>query len=43
MKDWFADIQKYYAKGLWKAAMVEQAVAKGKLTAAQAAAILGGE
>lgn len=35
-------IKKWYAQGLWTAAMVEQAVTKGVLTAAQAAGILEG-
>lgn len=36
-------IKKWYAQGLWTAAMVETAVAKGILTAAEASAITGGE
>lgn len=35
-------IKKWYAQGLWTAAMVEQAVTKGVLTAAEAADITGG-
>lgn len=36
-------IKKWYHMGLWTAAMVEQAVTKGILTAAEASAITGSE
>ena len=36
-------IKKWYRMGLWTTSMVENAVRKGILTAAESAAILGGE
>lgn len=36
-------IKKWYRMGLWTAPMVENAVRKGILTAAEASAITGGE
>lgn len=40
MKD---KIKKWYGQGLWTAAMVEAAVAKGFLTAAEGGEITGGD
>lgn len=37
----FETIKKYYDKGLWTAAMVQNAVAKGKITQEQADEITG--
>lgn len=39
-KNWFDDIRKYYTAGLWTADMVQNAVAKGKLTQEQCNEIL---
>lgn len=37
----FEKIKKWYKQGLWSEAMVQNAVEKGKITAEQAAEILG--
>ena len=37
----FEKIKKWYAQGLWTETMVQNAVAKGVITEAQAAEILG--
>lgn len=37
----FETIKKYYDKGLWTAAMVQNAVVKGKITQEQADEIVG--
>lgn len=37
----FEKIKKWYAQGLWSAAMVRNAVTKGVITEAQATEILG--
>lgn len=37
----FEKIQKWYKQGLWTAAMVQTAAAKGVITEAQAAEIIG--
>lgn len=37
----FEKIKKWYKQGLWTAQMVEKAVEKGVLTAAQAEEVLG--
>lgn len=39
----FEKIKKWYAMGLWTAAMVRQAAEKGIITQEQAEEILGGE
>lgn len=36
MKDWYTDIRGYFLAGLWDESMVNNAVAKGKITTAQA-------
>lgn len=41
-KNWFEDIKKYVTGGLWSEAMVRNAVAKGKITVAEAETILAG-
>lgn len=40
--NWFEKIKKWYDAGYWTQAMVQNAVAKGKISREQAAEITGG-